>query len=159
MNKQKSLEIIQAFKCLARPAEEGEFMNNTNTLMGTRPANAVARKIEGGDGWKDTPYFGPGLEKDSENMKAMPIGSTIVGFIRAVRTTKAEKEADRKRYACLEAADGTKFRVSAPGQLVFLLEEAGIGTLVEINYLGKEEVEGYKQPLHQFEVSALEVSH
>ena len=134
-------------------------MGNTNTqpLMGSRPANATARKIEGGDGWKDTPYFGPGLEKNTENMKAMPAGSVLVGFVRAVRTTKAEKEADRKRYACLDTQDGAKFRVSAPGQLVFLLEEAGIGSLVEIKYLGKEEVAGYKQPLHQFEVNILEV--
>jgi hypothetical protein len=139
--------------------QQGDNMKNTNNqpLMGSRPANATARKIEGGDAWKDTPYFGAGLEADSEHMKAFPIGAELIGVVRAIRTTKAEKEADRKRYACLEAQDGTKFRVSAPGQLVFLLEEAGIGTLVQIIYRGKEVVEGYKQPLHQFEVNALEV--
>lgn len=127
-----------------------------STLMGARPENVTARKIEGGV-WKDTPYFAPGLEEDSDHMKAFPIGSTLIGRLVDIRETKAEKAEDRRNYACLETTDGQKFRVQAPGSLTYKLGEAGVGSLVEITYRGKEQVEGYKQPLHQFDVEVLEV--
>ena len=130
-------------------------MSNPTTI-GAIPQNAKRVKLTGGGEWSETPYFGPGLEADSEHMKAMPQGSTMAGFLRSVRETKAEKASDRKRYLCMEDFSGNKFRVAAPGQLVYLAEQAGIGTPIAVTYRGKEEVEGYKQPLHQFDVEVLE---
>jgi len=143
-------------------------MSNTNTnptavRIGAKPANMTGRAIEGGDTWKDTPYFGMGLGEDSAHMKAFPAGSELVGFLRALRTTKAEKEADRKDYACFELVDANgkilaqdaRIRISAPGQAYYKLEQAGLDSLVRIVYLGKETVEGFKQQLHQVTVEVL----
>lgn len=126
------------------------------TTIGSVPDSAKRVKLTGGGEWSETPYFGPGLENDTEHMRAMPAGMTLAGFLRSVRETKAERPSDRKKYLCLEDFSGNKFRVAAPGQLQYLAEQAGIGTPIAITYRGKEEVEGYKQPLHQFDVEVLE---
>lgn len=126
------------------------------TTIGAIPQNAKRVKVTGGGEWSETPYFGPGLTEDSEHMKAMPIGMSLAGVLRSIRETKAEKASDRKNYLCMEDFNGTKFRVAAPGQLVYLAEQVGIGSPVVITYRGKEEVEGFKQPLHQFDVEIIE---
>lgn len=124
--------------------------------IGAVPQNVKRNKIVTGGEWAETPYFGPGLLENSENMIAFPKGMTLAGTLKAIRETKAEKAKDRKRYLCLEDFSGNKFRVSAPGQLVYLAEQAGLGTPIAITYMGKEVVEGYKDELHQFEVESLE---
>jgi len=129
-------------------------MGNTN--VGAVPQGVKRTAVEAGGMWKDTPYFGPGLEKDTEHMKAFPIGMEIAGTVKAIRTTKAEKVSDQKDYICMEDAAGNKFRVAAPGQLVYLIESVGVGTSVVITYKGKEDVEGFKQPLHQFLVEKID---
>lgn len=130
------------------------------TSIGAVPATGKRTVVQGGGVWVDTPYFGPGLEKDSEHMKAFPVGMQLAGKLMAIRTTKAEKEADQKDYLCLEDVNGTKFRIAAPGQLVFLAEqvltERGVGALIVVTYKGKEVVQGYKQALHQFQVELVE---
>lgn len=139
--------------------------NPTPVTIGAAPENVSARKIEGGDSWKDTPYFGMGLDENSTHMKAFPKGSKLTGFLRALRTTKAEKEADRKDYACFELTDkngkilanDARIRISAPGQAYYKLEQAGVESLVRLVYLGKETVEGFKQPLHQVDVEVLDI--
>lgn len=128
----------------------------TNTTIGQVPRGAKLTKLTGGGEWAETPYFGPGLEEDSEHMKAMAIGMSLAGTLRSIRETKAEKASDRKKYLCLEDFDGNKFRIASPGQLSYLAEQAGIGTQIVVTYRGKEEVEGYKQPLHQFDVEIIE---
>ena len=127
--------------------------------VGATPANMKGQKIEGGDSWKDTPYFGLGLPQDSEHMRAFPEGSSISGILRQLRTTKAEKEVDRKDYACIELIDENgaplkengRVRLSLSGQAYYQLEQVGIGNAFTLTYLGKQEVEGYKQKLHQTE--------
>lgn len=126
------------------------------TQVGAVPQGAKRTTVEVGGQWKDTPYFGPGLEKDTEHMKAFPVGMELAGVIKSIRTTKAEKEADRKDYLCMEDFGGNKFRVAAPGQLVHLAEQVGNNVAIVITYLGKETVEGYKQPLHQFKIERIE---
>jgi hypothetical protein len=126
------------------------------TTIGAIPQTAKRVPLVGGAEWSETPYFGPGLEHDSDNMKAMPPGTVLAGYLRSIRETKADKVSDRKKYLCMEDFSGNKFRVAAPGQLVYLAEQAGIGTPIAINYKGKEDVEGYKQPLHQFSLDILE---
>ncbi len=128
----------------------------TTGVIGRVPQNVKRTLLVPGGEWKDTPYFGPGLEKDSEHMKAFPIGMEIAGTVKALRTTKAEKESDQKDYACMEDLDGNKFRLATPGQLRYALESAGVGARVIVTYKGKEVVEGFKQPLHQFDVSLIE---
>lgn len=125
--------------------------------IGAIPQNVKRVPLIGGNEWTETPYFAPGLEKDTENMKAMPAGHTLAGYIRDIRETKAENDLDRRKYICLEDFNGIKFRIAAPAQLVYLVEKAGIGTPVAITYKGKEEVEGYKKPLHQFSLEILEI--
>jgi len=124
--------------------------------VGRVPANVKRTPLTAGGEWKDTEYFAPGLEKDSAHMIAFTIGMELCGTLRALRTTKAEKEADQRDYACFTDVDNNKFRVGAPGQLYKILETAGIGTNVVIKYMGKEKVEGYVQALHQFEVSVID---
>ena len=131
-------------------------MSNNDTTVGAVPQNVKRTPLSAGGEWKDTPYFGPGLEKDSDHMKAFPIGMEIAGTLRALRTTKAEKVADQKEYACFTDANNNKFRIATPGQLRYQLERAGVGATVVITYKGKEEVEGYKQALHQFGVELIE---
>lgn len=129
------------------------------TLMGQRPENTTARKVELGV-WRDTPYFAPGMEEDSENMRAFPVGASLVGRLVEIQTIKSEvKGQGDKVIARCETTDGEKFRVRCQGNLESLLRAAGHENPVEIIYRGKEEVEGYAQPLHQFEVNILETSH
>jgi hypothetical protein len=124
--------------------------------IGAIPQTAKRVPLFGGSEWTETPYFGPGLENDTANMKAMPAGSVLAGYLRAIRETKSDKPSDRKTYLCMEDFSGNKFRIAAPGQLVYLAEQAGIGTPIVVTYKGKEMVDGYKQPLHQFSVEILE---
>jgi hypothetical protein len=131
-------------------------MTTAQNNIGAVPQNVKRTKLTGGGEWAETPYFGPGLEEDSEHMVAMPVGNVLAGVLRAIRETKAEKPSDRKKYLCLEDFSGNKFRIAAPGQLVYLAEQAGVGSRIAVTYRGKEEVEGYKQPLHQFDVEILE---
>lgn len=130
----------------------------SNTSIGEVPQNAKRTPVVAGGEWKETPYFGPGLKEDSQHMKAFPVGMEIAGFVRALRTTKAEKESDQKDYVCMEDVNGNKFRIAAPGQLYYNLEAVGVGALVAIKYLGKQKVEGYKQELHQFEIVRLDLN-
>lgn len=134
---------------------------STNTLMGSRPANTKAVRVELGLGeWKDSPYFAPGMEEDTENMRAYPIGAALIGTIAEIVTFEKEdldRNGNKRRdYLLCETLEGEKFRVQAPGQLVGIARKIGTGVAVEIKYLGKEKVEGRPQPLHQFEVNRLE---
>ncbi len=134
----------------------------TPVKVGAAPKNATGRKIEGGDSWKDTPYFSLGMDENSKHMLAFPIGSVISGILRGLRTTKAEKESDRRDYACIELIDengkvlakDARVRLSLSGQAYYQLEQVGLDNPFTLTYLGKEEVEGFKQPLHQTEVLA-----
>jgi len=131
-------------------------MTGLAQTVGAVPANLKLRKLEAGGGWKDTPFFAPGMEANSAHMLAFAVGASVAGRLIALRTTKHEDEDDQKDYACLEGLDGKRFRIQTPGQLRYLLEEAKIESRVVITYKGREKVEGYKQPLHQFEVSIIE---
>lgn len=135
----------------------------TPVKVGARPKAMAGQKIEGGDSWKDTPYFSLGMEENSKHMLAFPIGSTISGILRALRTTKAEKESDRRDYACIELIDengkvlakDARVRLSLSGQAYYQLEQVGLDNPFTLTYLGKQEVEGFKQALHQTEVEKL----
>lgn len=129
---------------------------STTGTIGARPQGVKATKIEAGGAWNETPYFGPGLKENKGHMLAFPAGMELCGTLKALRTTKAEKAQDQRDYACLEDNAGNKFRVGCPGQLYYLLETAGVETVVSITYKGMEYVEAFKKELHQFEVSKIE---
>jgi hypothetical protein len=101
----------------------------------------------------DAPWFIPGMEKDSEHQFAMPAGAKKAGYFNGLSVTKAEKDSDKKDYVRMTDKAGNKFCVKAGKQLVGILSKIDEGTYIQIEYKGKQEVEGYKQPLHQFEVS------
>ena len=128
---------------------------STAQTIGALPKNVKATPVEAGDRWADSAYFGPGLDADTEHMRAFPIGMVVAGILHKVRETKAEAEADRRTYLCLEDFAGNLFRVAAPGQLVYLTEGL-IGKAISITYKGKERVERLKRDVHQFEVAVLE---
>lgn len=125
-------------------------------VIGAVPANVKTRKVTNQDLWIDTPYFGPGLEADTEHMKAFKVNEKLCGVIREIRETKAEKEQDRRDYLCMEDLQGNKFRLAAPGQLAYLAGKAGLGATVIVTYLGRQTVEGFKQQLHAFDVELVE---
>ena len=124
-----------------------------NTTIGAVPANAKLTPFKAGSEFADTPYFGAGLEQDTEHMRAFPVGATLYGTLVELRQTKNEDPDERKWYACMVDASGNKFRIQTPAQLKSNLEQIGSGKGVAITYRGKEKVEGYKTALHQFEVS------
>lgn len=134
-------------------------MNTQQILMGKIPAKATMVEVRSEDAFKDTPIFGFGVEETDENpfLKNWPEGGTLVGRVEDLRETKVPQGSKEKprAYACLVTADGEKFRAYTPGQLRYSLEQAGKENLLSITYLGKEEVEGYPQALHQFNVQKI----
>lgn len=134
------------------------------TILGKRPKGAVATVLEVGDNFSDTPFFAPGMTEDSDNMKALPAGSELVGYYREIRQANKNnpnaKPIDKYKYICLETIDGEKFRVKGPGNLPWFFEnKLAVGDLVSIIYNGKDMGNpDFPQGVHNFTVSKIEIS-
>ena len=127
-----------------------------NILLGKKREGAQLVNLNAADPFSESMIFAPGMDssKESEFLKSWPQGATICGTLKALRTTKPQDPGkDPQDYACLEADDGTLFRVYTPGQLRYTLEtRAGIGAYVEMTYSGMQRVEKIGRDCHQFEV-------
>lgn len=144
-------------------------------VLGARPEGrpGTLRKLEGNP---DTRLvtFHPGMSQDDIDEKveelyragARPLvaGDTIYGeFVRY-----GEVGVEKNAYGVLkDLASGTLFRTWAPGQLAYKFRnEVTVGDIIEIKYLGKEEIEmtddkgkTVKRNVHQFEISREELEH
>jgi hypothetical protein len=133
-------------------------------LFGTKPKNAIETLLEVGDSFSDTPFFAPGMLSDTENMKALPEGSELIGIFKELRIANKNnpkaKPIDQYKYVCLETLEGQKFRVKAPGNLSWFFENRiKVGDLVSIIYNGKDMSNpDFPQGVHSFKVSKLDVA-
>lgn len=130
----------------------------TNAIFGKKKQGATLNDLNAADAFSETMILAPGLdvEKETDYLKAWPAGAEICGTLKALRTTKPQTPGrDPQDYACLEAVDGTLFRVYTPGQLRYTLESrAGVGAYVEMTYLGMEFVDKIGRDCHQFSVKS-----
>mgnify|MGYP005865727433 CR=1 FL=1 len=136
----------------------------TKTIFGAKPKGARVTELSVIDQFAETPFFAPGMTEDSEHMKALPVGSELVGYLRDVRVANKNnptaKPIDIYKYGCLETTDGQKFRVKAPGNLGWSLEnQVSKGDLISIVYNGKDmKNPDYPQGVHNFTVSKIEIA-
>jgi hypothetical protein len=136
----------------------------TTGVFSTRPKGATWDKLTGGDIFADTPFFAPGMLEDSEHFLAMPPGMELVGIFKEIRSANKNNplatDEQKYKYACLETQTGEKFRVKAPGNLPYFLENKVVaGDLIAITYIGKEVNEKYKKGVHTFDVEKLVISN
>lgn len=127
-------------------------MSTPQPLIGKRNEGVKTTPVMTGDEFGETPIFGFNVEQEGDYLRNWPVNGLLAGKLVSLRATKTEDPDDSREYACIESVDGVKFRVYTPGQLRHQLAQAGIGSYVEMTYLGKEKVEGFKAMLHQFKV-------
>ena len=132
-----------------------------NQIIGGRRENVKLREVGGEDPWAESPMFAPTLDPasiTSEFIKPWEKDVVLAGIFRGLRTAnKAKAKQEQRDYAVFETDTGEKFRAYTPGQLRYNLQNnAKVGDYVEVTYLGKQEVEGQPQPLHQFDFKVQE---
>lgn len=138
-----------------------ETATTRKPLMGSLPKDAKVTELTGGDQWAETPFFAPGMIEDSTHLRALPPGEVLVGILREVRVANKNnptaKPIEKYKYACMETSEGEKFRVKAPGNLAYYLENViKPGELVSITYVGKQVTEDYPQGVHTFTVARID---
>ena len=117
--------------------------NQTNALFGaTTKGQRKPLNVQGAeDPYKDSVFFAPNMEKDSEHMKAFPKGSSVIGIFDGVRiANKQGPVKDQYKYVLLKTESGERCRLKAMGNLPWILEESGLvtkGQTIEIVYEGK----------------------
>lgn len=128
------------------------IMTTNQRVIGQKRKDVEVTTMQ--DPWGDAPFYAPPSKtgKESEHVTVLSEGDVICANFFGLRTSKHDIPAKRRKYAVLELEGGEKIRLFTPGQLAGVLKNVASGTYVEITYMGREKVEGYDDPLHQFEV-------
>lgn len=132
--------------------------NQTNTLFGSnqKGTRVQGNTQQGVDPYKDTPFFAPNMEQDSEHMKSFPKGSSVIGIYDGIRVANKDKSPrEQYKYVLLKNEDGSRCRLKAMGNLPWILEESGRitkGMLIEIVYEGKQATVKFPDGVNTFSV-------
>ena len=123
-----------------------------NPIIGKRRDAEAMGTLQ--DPWAEAPFFAPPSKtgKESEHITVLNEGDAICAVFHGMRESKNDVAAKRRKYAVLQTEDGERLRLFTPGQLAGILKNVAQGSYVEITYRGREAVEGYDDPLHQFDV-------